>query len=99
MSGTSCPGENAGTRELAITLYRSGKKTYGPHRWQEFLTLAANLFRINNRWLPKAPIPLFYAAVDALTQSQASADVHGDGSAALHARRRRSDASSTSSES
>ena len=62
--------------ELAITLYRSGKKTYGPHRWQEFLTLAANLFRINNRWLPKAPIPLFYAAVDALTQSQASADVH-----------------------
>ena len=74
--GTSCPGENPDTRELAITLYRSGKKNYGPHRWQEFLTLAANLFRINNRWLPKTPIPLFYAAVDALTRSQAAADVH-----------------------
>ena len=76
VAGTSCPGENAGTREMAITLYRSGKQSYGPHRWQEFLTLAANLFRINNRWLPKTPIPLFYAAVDALTQTQAAADVH-----------------------
>jgi hypothetical protein len=76
VSGTSCPGEEAGTREMAITLYRSGKQNYGPHRWQEFLTLAANLFRTNNRWLPKTPIPLFYAAVDALTHTQAAADVH-----------------------
>ena len=53
VSGTSCRGENARTREMAITLYRSGKQNYGPNRWQEFLTLAANLFRTNNRWLPR----------------------------------------------
>jgi hypothetical protein len=76
VSGTSCPGENARTRELAITLYRSGKQNYGTYRWQEFLTLAANIFRTNNRWLPKTPVPLFYAAVDALTQTHAAADVH-----------------------
>jgi hypothetical protein len=76
VSGTSCPGENARTREMAITLYRSGKQNYGPHRWQEFLTLAGNLFRTNNRWLPKTPVPMFYAAVDALAQTQAAADVH-----------------------
>jgi hypothetical protein len=76
VSGTSCPGENARTRQMAITLYRSGEQNYGPHRWQEFLTLAANIFRTNNRWLPKTPIPLFYAAVDALTQTHAAADVH-----------------------
>jgi hypothetical protein len=76
VSGTSCPGENARTRGMAITLYRSGRQNYGPHRWQEFLTLAANLFRTNNRWLPKTPIPMFYAAVDALAQTQAADDVH-----------------------
>jgi hypothetical protein len=76
VSGTSCPGENARTREMAITLYRSGKQSYGPHRWQEFLTLAGNLFRTNNRWLPKTPVPMFYGAVDALAQTQAAADVH-----------------------
>jgi hypothetical protein len=61
---------------MAITLYRSGEQTYGTHRWQEFLTLAANLFRTNNRWLPKTPVPMFYAAVEALAQSSAAADVH-----------------------
>jgi hypothetical protein len=76
VSGTTCPGENARTREMAITLYRSGRQNYGPHRWQEFLTLAANLFRTNNRWLPKTPVPMFYAAVDSLTQTQAEAEVH-----------------------
>ena len=76
VSGTSCPGENARTRELAITLYQSGLQNYGQHRWQEFLTLAANLFRTNNRWLPKTPVPMFYAAVDSLAQSQADAEVH-----------------------
>ena len=75
VSGTSCPGENARTREMAITLYRSGRQNYGPNRWQEFLTLAANLFRTNNRWLPKTPVPMFYAAVDALAQTHAAADV------------------------
>ena len=71
--GRPCQGppaqvENARTREMAITLYRSGEQNYGTHRWQEFLTLAANIFRTNNRWLPKTPVPLFYAAVDALAR-------------------------------
>jgi hypothetical protein len=76
VSGTSCPGENARTREMTITLYRSGEQNYGTSRWQEFLTLAANIFRTNNRWLPKTPVPMFYAAVDALAQTHAAADVH-----------------------
>ena len=76
VSGTSCPGEDARTRERAITLYRSGEQNYGTLRWQEFLTLAANIFRTNNRWLPKTPVPLFYAAVDALAQTHAASDVH-----------------------
>ena len=76
VSGTACPGQNARTRRMAITLYRSGEQTYGSHRWQEFLTLAANLFRTNNRWLPKTPVPMFYAAVEAMAQISAAADVH-----------------------
>jgi hypothetical protein len=59
VSGTACPGQNARTRRMAITLYRSGEQTYGTHPWQEFMTLAANLFRTNNRWLPKTPVPMF----------------------------------------
>jgi hypothetical protein len=76
VSGTSCPGENPRTREMAITLHRSGEQNYGTHRWQEFLTLAANILRTNNRWLPKTPVPLFYEAVEALAQTQAMPDVH-----------------------
>jgi hypothetical protein len=76
VSGTSCPGANPRTREMAITLYRSGEQNYGTHRWQEFLTLAANILRTNNRWLPKTPVPLFYTAVEALAQTQARPDVH-----------------------
>jgi hypothetical protein len=75
VSGTSCPGENARTREMAITLYRSGRQSYGPDRYQEFLALAANLFRTNNRWLPKMPVPMFYATVNLLAQTQADPDV------------------------
>jgi hypothetical protein len=76
VSGTSCPGENTRTRRMAITLYRSGEQNFGPDRWQEFLALAANIFRTNNRWLPKAPIPLFYTAVDAFAGDNATAEVH-----------------------
>lgn len=76
VSGTACPGQNATTRRMAITLYRSGEQIHGIHRWQEFLTLAANLFRTNNRWLPKTPVPMFYAAVEAMAQISTAADVH-----------------------
>jgi hypothetical protein len=61
---------------MAITLYRSGEQAYGTYRWQEFLRLAANLLRTNKRWLPKTPIPMFYAAVDAMAQTSTSAGVH-----------------------
>ena len=44
VQATACPGQYARTRPMAITLYRSGEPTYRAHRWQEFLTLAANLF-------------------------------------------------------
>jgi hypothetical protein len=76
VSGTSCPGRISRIRPMAVTLYRLGAQTYGMPRWQDFLTLAANLFRTNNRWLPKTPVPLFYAAVDALVEAQAAAEVH-----------------------
>ena len=77
--GTQCRGPPVQVRTPGL---RDGdhpvpvrQQNYGTHRWQEFLTLAANIFRTNNRWLPKTPVPLFYAAVDALAQTQAAADV------------------------
>jgi hypothetical protein len=75
VQATACPGQHARTRPMAITLCRSGEPTYGAHRWQEFLTLAANLFRTNNRWLPKTPIPLFYAAVEEMARVSTTPDV------------------------
>jgi Protein of unknown function (DUF3800) len=73
--GIACPGRNRRTRPMALALYRSGVQSYGPSRWQEFLTLSANLFRTNNRWLPKAPVPMFYAAVDSLARARAPSDI------------------------
>jgi hypothetical protein len=73
--GIACPGRNAHTRPLTLALYRSGEQSYGTARWQEFLTLSATLFRTNNRWLPKTPIQMFYAAVEAMTETSAAADI------------------------
>jgi Protein of unknown function (DUF3800) len=75
VSGITCPGRNAGTRPLALALYRAGEHSYGTPRWQEFLKLSANLFRTNNRWLPKTPIQSFYAAVDSLAETSARSEV------------------------
>jgi hypothetical protein len=69
------PGRDPRTRNMALTLYRSGERSYGPTRWQHFLALAANLFRTNNRWLPKNPVQTFYAAVDTMSQSTASDEI------------------------
>ncbi|HKX15575.1 MAG TPA: DUF3800 domain-containing protein [Propionibacteriaceae bacterium] len=74
--GIACPGTNPDTRPMALALYRSGEQSYGTARWQEFLSLSANLFRTNNRWLPKTPIHLFYAALDTMVQTSAAADVN-----------------------
>jgi hypothetical protein len=73
--GIVTPGRNARTRDMALALYRSGEQSYGTARWQQFLTLSANLFRTNRRWLPKAPVQTFYAAVDTLARSRAPDDV------------------------
>ena len=73
--GIACPGRNPHTRPMALALYRSGEQSYGTARWQEFLTLSANLFRTNNRWLPKTPVQMFYAAVEAMAQTSATADL------------------------
>ena len=73
--GIVCPGRNPRTRPMALTLYRSGEQSFEPARWQEFLTLSANLFRTNNRWLPKTPVPMFYAAVEAMAQTSAATDI------------------------
>ena len=73
--GIACPGRNPHTQPMALALYRSGEQSYGTVRWQEFLTLSANLFRTNNRWLPKTPVQMFYAAVEAMAQTSATADV------------------------
>ena len=73
--GIACPGRNPHTRPMALVLYRSGEQSYGTAQWQEFLILAANLFRTNNRWLPKTPVQMFYAAIEAMAQTRAAADV------------------------
>ncbi len=73
--GTDLPGRDARSRQLALTLYRSGPEAYGARRWQEFLTGAANLFRTNNRWLPKRPVDIFYETVGTLADGQRQSGV------------------------
>jgi hypothetical protein len=75
VSGITSPGRNARTRPLVLALYSNGDQNYGTARWQEFLKLSANLFRTNNRWLPKAPVQTFYAAVDSMAAISAASEV------------------------
>lgn len=75
VSGITSPGRNARTRPLVLALYSYGDQSYGTSRWQEFLKLSANLFRTNNRWLPKGPVQTFFAAVDSLAASSAASEV------------------------
>ena len=75
VSGIASPGRNARTRPMALALYGHGEQSYGRSRWQEFLTLSANLFRTNNRWLPKTPVQTFYATVDNMASSSTAADL------------------------
>ena len=55
------PGRDSPTRRMSLALYRFGEQSYGTSRWQEFLTLSANLFRTDNRWLPQTPVQTLYA--------------------------------------
>src|ERR687898_732066 len=52
VSGIESPVRDGRMRRLTLALYRHGEQSYGTATWQEFLTLSANLFRTNNRWLP-----------------------------------------------
>ena len=60
---------------MALALYGHAEQSYGRSRWQEFLTLSANLFRTNNRWLPKTPVPTFYATVDNMATFSTAAEL------------------------
>jgi hypothetical protein len=75
VAGTDCPGRNAGTRRMALTLYHSGEQGHGRAPWSEFLTAAGNLFRTNNRWLPANPVTAFYTAVHRLRREPAPVGV------------------------
>ena len=75
VSGIASPGRDARMRRLTMALYRHGEQSYGAANWQEFLTLSANLFRTNNRWLPSEPVQTFYAAVDSMVMTTAAADL------------------------
>jgi hypothetical protein len=72
VSGIAAPGWDAPTRRMSLALYRFGEQSYGTSRWQEFLTLSANLFRTNNRWLPQTPVQTFYASVDEMADAPAA---------------------------
>jgi hypothetical protein len=65
---TASPGGDHRSREMAVTLYEEGPRTYGRVLGQRFLTLAANLMRTNNRWLPKNPVGSFFDLVEAMIQ-------------------------------
>jgi hypothetical protein len=71
LRGTSCPGRDPRLRPAALVLHRRGEACLGTRRWLELLTLAANLLRTNNRWLPRSPEDAFYAAVDELADRAA----------------------------
>ena len=73
--GITSPGHHRRTREMSLALYRRGEESYGTPRWQEFLTLSANLLRTNSRWLPKNPVETFYSAVESLAAATAADDV------------------------
>jgi hypothetical protein len=65
---TASPGRDPGTREMAVTLYEDGPRSYGSGLWQQFLTRAANVMRTNNRWLPKNPVESLFELVEAMLE-------------------------------
>jgi hypothetical protein len=68
--GTAAPGLDHRTREMAVTLYDDGPRSYGTGLWQQFLTRAANVMRTNNRWLPKHPIESFFELVETMLEQR-----------------------------
>jgi len=74
--GTDSPGRDPAARHAALVLRVRGPATYGPERWRQFLTRAADLMRTNSRWTPREPVAPFAAAVDELLETPgAVADV------------------------
>ena len=67
--GTDSPGRDPAARHAALVLRVRGPATYGPERWRQFLTRAADLMRTNSRWTPREPVAPFAAALDELLET------------------------------
>jgi hypothetical protein len=67
--GTDSPGRDPAARHAARVLHARGPATYGPDRWRQFLTRAADLMRTNSRWTPREPVAPFAAALDELVDT------------------------------
>ena len=67
--GTDSPGRDPTARRAARVLRAHGPATYGPHRWRQFLTRAADLMRTNSRSTPREPVAPFAAALDQLLET------------------------------
>jgi hypothetical protein len=64
--GIDSPGRDAYARQAAQVLRARGPATYGPERWRQFLTAAADLMRTNSRWTPREPVEPFATTLDGL---------------------------------
>jgi hypothetical protein len=67
--GTDSPGRDPAARHAALILRTRGPATYGPDRWRQFLTRAADLMRTNSRWTAREPVAPFAACVDELLET------------------------------
>jgi hypothetical protein len=70
VQGTDSPGRDPTARHAALVLRARGPATYGPDRWRQFLTRAADLMRTNSRWTAREPVAPFAAALDELLDTQ-----------------------------
>jgi hypothetical protein len=67
--GTDSPGRDPAARHAALVLRARGPATYGPDRWRQFLTRAADLMRTNSRSTPREPVAPFAAILDELLET------------------------------
>ena len=91
--GIACPGRNPLTRPMALALYRSGEQSYGTARCRSSSLCRPISSGPTTGGLLKTPVPMFYAAAEAMTQASAAANVPaGDEPVAIDTARRRSNA-------
>ena len=75
ISGLDVPGRTVHTRAAAHLLHRDGERTFGSHRWQEFLVTAGFALRTNSRWGPDAPVDELDGALTALVDAAPPAPI------------------------